>query len=236
MTTVTGCHLIPKPVELGQSKVKAVPAKAPKTVEAEKQAAEFVARKTGEARDAALATHASTNVVVPLTDARDAALGLRYSLGAPATPWDDSGAVLAQRLGRLENKLDRALDEYRTGTAPLVGKKIEGTGIVSVPYFLWVALVIGFFFLLWTGLKVAGVLYPPVGVGVEGLSAVGRLSAATVRKGFEQAVAGGEQFKEALEKSEIPSEIRASVLDLFRRHQMVSQDRDVQEVVKSLTR
>lgn len=235
-TLLTGCGtLIPKPVELGQRKIEAVPAKSDKQVEAEKQAAHYVAEQTSLARDAALVEHSSTNVLQPITEARDAAQGLSYSLGAPASPWTDSGAALAARLERLENRLDRALAEHREDVSRDVGKKIEGTGLVRVPYFLWLGLVAGALFVLWTGLKIAGALYPPVGVGVAGLSAAGRLSSRVVAKGFEQIVAGGESFKKALQNCDLSDEGKDLVLDLLRRHQMVSQDHDVQRVVRAMT-
>lgn len=234
---LTGCStLFPKRVEIGQSKVQAIPSKTAKAAETEKQAAAYVASKVAAARDAVL-TAGPTNAIPPLTDARDAAQGLSYSLGAPLAPWTDSGAALAARLGLLEARLDREIDRAREKQAPLVGKKIEGTGVISVPYFLWLGIVAGAVFLLWTGLKILSLVYPPVGLGVAGLSGVGRVSASLVRKSLEQVVAGAESFKAALDKSGLEDKVKQDVLDLFRRHQMVSQqDPAVQDLVRKLTR
>jgi hypothetical protein len=232
---VAGC-LVPKPVELGQKRVQPVPTKSDRQVEAEKQAADFVAKKIDQGRDQALRVNASTNVLEPLTDARDAAHGLRYSLGAPLSPWENSGAEMALRLGFLEAKLDRALAEHRRDVEPLVGKKIEGTGLIRIPYFLWVGLILLFLFLLWTALRIVGAIYPVVGLGVSGLSAAGRVGSATVKRALEQVVKGGEAFKEAVDRADLDDKAKTVVLDLLRRHQMVSQDTDIQELVRKMTR
>jgi hypothetical protein len=233
---VAGCQLVPKPVELVQKKVQEVPIKTEKQVEAEKQAADYVAKKIDQGRDQALKVNASTNVIEPLTDARDAAHGLRQSLGSPMTPWNDNGAEMALRLGFLEAKLDRALAEHRQDVAPLVGKKIEGTGLIQIPYFLWVGLVLLFFFVLWTALKIVGAIYPVVGLGVSGLSAAGRVGSSTITKALEQVVKGGEAFKGAVDRADLDDKAKAVVLDLLRRHQMMSQDTDIQELVRKMTR
>lgn len=232
---VAGCNLMPKPVEIGQQKVRAVPAKSSQAVEAERQAAQLITQRTSEARDAVLLSGA-TNALPPLTDARDAALGLSYSLGAPLRPWESSGAELSARLGYLEAKLDRALSQYRVDVAPNVGKKIEGTGLLQIPYFLWLALVAGGLFLVWTGIQIVGAVYPPVGLGVRGLSAAGRIGGRTAARAFEQVVRGGEAFKDALDRSDLDDRVKASVLDMLRRHQMGSQDEQVQVLVRDLTR
>jgi hypothetical protein len=223
-------------VEYGQSKVKAAPIKRAETVEAEKQAGEFVHREIVAARDAALATGASTNVLNPLSEARIASEGLSYSLGSPANRWERSGDELYQRLGRLENKFDTALDDYRKSQAPLVGKKIEGTGLFQIGYFTNVALIVGFLFLVYAALKIVFLIYPPVGLGVSGISAVGRVSSSLLKKGFEQVISGSEHFKEALENSGLEEAAKKEVLNLFRLHQMGRQDKDVQDLVKDLTK
>lgn len=231
-----GCGLIPKPVEIGQTKVRAVPGKTDRQIEVEKQAALYVAQQADQARDAALRESASTNVVRPLSEARDAAFGLSYSLGAPARPWDDSAADLVRRLNAMESKLDRALDRYRDRVAPDVGKKIEGTGVLQIPYFLWLAIVAGGLFLLWTGIKIVGAVYPAVGLGVRGLSAAGHIGSRTAVKALEQVVRGGEAFKQALDRSDLDDRAKQAVRDLLRRHQMVSQDEEVQVLVQNMTR
>jgi hypothetical protein len=97
-------------------------------------------------------------------------------------------------------------------------------------------LIVGAFFLLWIALKIASVFYPPVGLGAAGLSLAGRAGAWTVRKGFEQVVSGAEAFKDAVQKSGLEKDVQDQVLDLLKRHQMVSQDREVQELIRKMTR
>jgi hypothetical protein len=118
----------------------------------------------------------------------------------------------------------------------LVGKKIEGTGLIRIPYFLWVGLILLFLFLLWTALRIVGAIYPVVGLGVSGLSAAGRVGSATVKRALEQVVKGGEAFKEAVDRADLDDKAKTVVLDLLRRHQMVSQDTDIQELVRKMTR
>lgn len=233
---VTGCSLIPKPVEFFQKKVEAVPEKTRAQAEAERQAAAYTSDRIGDARDAALIEGASTNVVTPLTDARDAAVGLRYSLGAPEDPWRGSGEELALRLAAMEARLARRLDRYRDEVAPLEGKKIEGTGRIRMPYFVWLGIVAGVLFLLWSGVKLYGTVNPAVGLGVSGLSAAGRFGARSVRRGFEQVVAAGESFKEEVDKLDIDDAVKAKVKELLRTVQMERQDSDVQDVIRKMTR
>lgn len=232
----TGCSLWPKPVELGQRKVEPVPAKNGKAHEADRQAAEYVARKVSEAADAAHATEAPAVVMEPIADARVVASSLRLSLGPPDAKWDGPSVALADRMDRMEARLNHRIDAYREKTAPLVGKKIEGTGWAQVPYFLWVGGVALLAWLGWHAVRLFGMLYPPVGAGVAGLQAAGRVPVAVVSKGFEQLVKGGEEFKQALKQSGLEADVRDHVLDLFRRHQMQAQDTAVQDVVRSVTK
>ena len=93
-----------------------------------------------------------------------------------------------------------------------------------------------FFFVLWTGLKIVGAVYPIVGLGVSGLSAAGRVGSSTVTKALEQVVKGGEAFKNSLDKLDLDDQAKSGVLDLLRKHQMMSQDTDIQELIRKMTR
>lgn len=236
LACVTGCGLIPKRVEVGQKRVEAVPEKTPAARESEKQAADYVARKIGEAADAANATSAPSIVADPIADAREVSGALRLSLGPPSDKWNGKAVDLSDRLSKMESRLNSRIDAYRDRTAPMVGKKIEGTGWLQVPYFIWVGGVLLLVWLGWHAVRVFGMLYPPVGVGVAGLQAVGRVPAKVVAKGFNQLVKGGEEFKAALKEADVDDKVRDFVLDLFRRHQMQVQDGDVQNLIRSATK
>lgn len=233
---LSGCGLIPKSVEIGQRKVQAVPAKKPPQIEAEKQAAKFTADKAVETLVAATREGASTNVTAPARETVVVASGLSSSLGSPSTPWSGTADALAGRLSAMEARLDNAIDAMRRSQARDVGKPIEGTGWFQVPYLVWVGCVAAFLFVVWTGLKIAGLIYPPVGAGVAGLSAVGRVSSSVVRRALEQTVRGAELFKESVEAAHFDDATKKSVLALFRSHQQQSQDEHIQTLVRDLTR
>ena len=236
---LAGCSLIPKAVEFGQKKVKPIPGKTASTVEAEKKAAEFVSEKVVEAREAALVTGASTNVLVPLKEAADASQGLLFSLGAPADRWQRSGEELATLLGRQANERDRAIDKLRQSLVPLAGKKIEGSGWFQIPWIVYVlGVVLGVivvYKLVKIGIGIAGTFYPPIGAGESGLRAVGRVAAPIITKGFHQFVAGAESYKDAILKNGWEDKVKQEALALFRTHMMSKQDQDVQTVVKGMT-
>lgn len=232
----TGCGLIPKTVEFGQRKVKGIPPKTTAQLEAEREAAKYAADQSLETLVAASHEGASTNVLTPARKTLVVTSALSSSLGAPASPWKGEADALARRLGTMEARLDAAVESMRKRQAQDVGKKIEGTGWLQVPYLLWVGIVVGGGFLVWTVLKIVGTIYPPVGLGVSGLSFAGRASASVVQTALHQVVRGGEWFKDKLSTVELTPEQRAAVLDLFRTQQQSSQDEQVQELLKKLTR
>jgi len=237
LNLVAGCSLFPKPVELFQKKVRAVPAKTSATIEAEKQAATFAEQKVTEAREAALVTGASTNVLSPLKEASDASQALAFSLGAPASRWSRSGDELATMLGHQASMRDQALERFRANQAPLVGKKIEGSGLFQVPYFVWVGGVALLLWLVWMGSKFAAIAYPPIGVGVAGLSAAGRLAGHEAAEGFGMVVKGIDGARKEIEKSHLAAEVKAWVDGVIIRHQQAAQTSPViQEAVKQMTR
>lgn len=230
---LTSCSLLPGKVEYFQKKVKPVPVAAdqPRLVESQKQAAQFLDRKVSEARLAAALTQADLTVQTPLSDAASVSGPLFMSLGPPATPWLSSGPDLAKDLSRQTALLDHKVDAYAKRTEPLEGKKIEGTGFFQIGYFTQLALFVGLAAVLWIGWKFLGTVYPVAGLAQN---VVGRISSKVFHAGFHQVVEGGEKFKALVKDANCalsPDEIKA----LYAQAQQMTQDRDVQDVVKKLT-
>jgi hypothetical protein len=231
-----GCAWMrPKAVEFGQSKVKPVPVTSPQETELQKQAADFVKTRTQKAKEKALVTQAAPEVVRAVTEAELVADGLSVSLGPPKDPWRDEAERLAGLLKNQQARFDAQLDAYRKAVAPHVGKKIEGTGLLKIGYFQMWGLAIGAVLLIGLGLKIYGMANPVVGAGVAAVSAVGRIGAGVVSKAFSEVVAGGEAFKEYVEKSPLTAEVKATVLDLFSRAHAEAQNDPAKEIVKKMT-
>ena len=226
-----GCSLFPKSVEYFQKSVKAVPTASSALQENQKQAAQAVDSKIQEARIAAAETRADPSVQVPLAQAAPVARALTYSLGPPISLWTDNLTNLADSLNTKTAKLDKKVDDYAKDVQPLVGKKIEDTGLFKIGYFTQIGLLFGLGALVWFGLKVYGVFNPAVGTAT---SVVGRVSSKVLHAGFHQVVAGGEKFKELVEKANkslSPDEIK----ELFAQAHERSQDQGVQDLIKQIT-
>lgn len=224
---------MPARVEHFQKKVKSVPTAAtePKLVEAQKQAAQFVDKKVTEAQTAAAATSADVSVQVPLAEAAVVSGPLVTSMGPPASPWTGTAPKLAGKVDAETAKLDKKVATYAVKTAPLVGKEIEGTGLIQMGFFTQWALVLGVLALGWVALKVYGMVNPVAGLASN---VVGRVSSKLLHAGFHQVIEGGEKFKELAEAAN-----RALTFDeikaLYRQAQEATQDRSVQGLVKQLT-
>ena len=146
---LTGCGLIPKPVEFGQDKVKAFPRHPAAQLEAERQAAALAADRAREAEDLADGTPAAK----PAGEAAELSEAVSRSLGPPSDPWKKEAEKLVVRLDSLTAKYNRLLDRFKEQNDENAGKKIEGTGFLQVPYFLWLGLLFGALFIVWNVLK-----------------------------------------------------------------------------------
>lgn len=234
---LAGCGIIPKPVEIGQKKVKAVPEQTARGAEAERQAAAYVSARVDAAQTGMAAeygTNAPPAVAAPLADAAPVARALTTSLGPPLSPWDDTGDALAARLLSEVARLNQRMDRYTADTRGMAGKKIEGTGWLQIPWILYApAMVLGFILLLTIGrmaLRAAALANPTVGLG---LSAV-KLPAAALKQGFAQLIAAGERFKEEVETRFEPA-VAEKVKELFRTSHQTQQDAQIQSAVKTIT-
>jgi hypothetical protein len=229
----SGCGLMPRNVEYFQRKVEAVPAKPDAMVEVEKQGARLTADLVEAARIAAWAEAASTNVINPLSDAQLVSRAVSGSMGQPASRWQGEPEVLADKIDARSARLDAKVEDYRDAVQRDVGKKIEGTGLLKIPYFLNAALVVGIPLVLFWMAKIALNIWNPAVGGV--LGKVQRIGADTVRRGFGQVVLGVESFKAKLDELDLDDKAKAAIKGLLREKLVDNQDFDVQQVTRTLT-
>jgi hypothetical protein len=191
-----GCALIPKPVELFQKKVHAFPEASAKLVEVQKetaQRAKEAARTTFETalqQDVSPELRADARDTVVLTDA------VATSIGPPAKPSGVSADLLAKELRAEIARLNQKIDAFQEQNEKVAGKKIEGTGWLQIPYFVYLAVVIFVLIIGWhllhtvvTGLQVAGVANPALGVA----GSVGSAAMSEIETMMKKVMAGAQK-------------------------------------------
>jgi len=233
LAILAGCGtLIPKKVEFFQKKVQAVPEKTAKDLEVERQAAYAASLAARLTVDAAVKNNDPATVVTPAKNTEALTAAVSTSLGPPQTI--PSGAVtnLANKVIENRAELDRKVARYADKVEPLVGKKIEGTGLIRIPYFVYIGGIALVIFLVWTGLKLYGSVNPVVGLGTN---VVGRVSGSVLSGAVSELSKGGELFKEKVAESELTAEVKAKVLELFSHAHAKAQDKSTQDIVKALT-
>lgn len=232
-TSLCGCSLLPKQVEFFQKKVRPFPEQSAREKETTKQAADLAARRAEETLVAAVSNQSPVSVISPAADTKALTRAVTVSLGPPNSIYAGAATNLAARVESNASDLDRRVDKFAAKEAPLVGKKIEGSGFFHVGYFTYVGIIFGLVFLAWTALKIYGSINPVVGVGTN---VVGRVSSHVLKRSYAEVVEGGERFKEYLDHSELAAEAKHKVMDLFSRAQKENQSRDTQALVKDLTK
>lgn len=231
LTLVVGCGIIPKRVEFFQKKVQEVPVPTVAHNETVKQAAAFVAEKTKESHFVAAKENASTNLQYLTYESSIVANSLSDSLGKPLNPWKTDAEKLALKLDAFEAKLDRKFDEFKERNDELAGKKIESSGLIQISYFTY---IFGLFVLvafLWFGVKILGILYPPVQIG----STIASIPINVAQKMAAQAIKGGENFKKRIVEEIDDPQFAETVKKIFREEQEKAQDQDIQEIIKKAT-
>lgn len=230
---LSGCGtLIPKKVELFQREVKAVPVKTEAHVEVEKQAVKLAGEKAREAER--IATADGSQAAIPAAEAAVLSEAVSRSLGPPENPWSGPVASLATKVDTLAARLDQRLDDYRDRVRRDVGKDIEGTGLVQVPYLLWLGgaafLALLVYLVLRTILQAVSVSNPPVALGLSMASLGSRFAG----KALREVVAGGEEFKKWVKAEINDPAIQARVLEAFRVQQERKQSPEVQAILKEV--
>ena len=235
--SLTGCStLIPKRVELFQDKVRPFPEPAAYSQQLEKQLVQRLRQKTAQTVRAALVENSSNSVIVPAREAERLATSEAAKVGPPEKPSQLDSFDLATRLETAVAKLDTKVEDFKKGNDENAGKKIEGTGLVSIPYFAWIggiALVV--VIALFVGkllLSAAAAANPGAAIGLNVVGAVGNIAT----KGFSQLIKGGEEFKDWVVKEIGDQGLQTKILDAFRVKQQAAQDQDVQNAVLAATK
>lgn len=238
----SGCSLIPHKVEFFQDKVHKVPELTNSQREVEKQAALAAKFKASETLTAAIAENSSTNVVAPATETAKLTDVVSEMVGPPAKPATVDTDRLVQEVRSALAKQDAKLESFKRANDENAGKKIEGTGWLQIPYFVYVGLVALVILVAWhllhtvlTGLQVAGVANPALGAaGGVGSALMGGIESG-FGKAFSQVVKGGEAFKDWMGKEVEDPALRQKILDGFKAAHQKAQDESVQTVVKAVT-
>lgn len=234
----TGCGIFPKRVEFFQEKIQRFPVPKAAEREVQRQAAQRAAETAEEVLRAALLDGSTPAVTEPADETAKLTDAVSRSLGPPVSPSILPSDELSRKLDKALAKLNQRLDGFREESDKNVGKKVEGTGVFSVPYFAWVGGLAIVGFLIWTVLRafvnVAAAGNPAVAVGLTAVRAGGRLASAAVG----QLVTGGEKFLGKLksEAPELSDDLRKKVEDLFRNAHKESQDAAVRDVVDKLVK
>lgn len=236
---LVGCALLPKKVEFGQDKVQAFPEKRTWESEVQKQTAQRAAEKADEVVREARTEGALPTVIAPAEDAAVLTRAVSMSLGPPENPSFLEAKLLAQKLDNTVARLDRRIADFKSDNNENAGKKIEGTGIIQMPYLVFAGGVvvlgfIGFIVLsaVWGGLKVFALANPPVAMGMSAVNLGGK----ALSSGVAQLLKGGEKFKDAVEeKFKDNPEVQEAILRLFKDEHEKAQSPEMQAVVRQLT-
>jgi hypothetical protein len=234
--SLCGCSLIPKKVEFFQDKVHKFPQPTAKQEELQREAAALAKQKTQETVDEALKENASPYVLSPAREAEKLADAVSTSLGPPVSPSTDSGKAAA-RLNSAVGKHDQKVAAFAEDNDKNAGKKIEGTGLLQIPYFVWVGGVVLFVVVGWhlAKLVIEGLqAYPPT--AVPATVAIGGLHVAedVAGKALKQVVAGGQAFKTWITNEIKDADLKDKVLGAFTANHQTAQDEDVQTLVKGI--
>lgn len=232
---LAGCStFVPKRVEFFQDKVAQMPEPTAREREVQKQTAQRAYERAQQTYTAALTNHCVPAVTIPAEDTVILTRSVSTSLGPPVSPATEPSKELAARLDSVVAKLDRRLEDFREDNDKNTGKKIEGTGVFTVPYFVWVggALALAFigFQVLKLVLTVAAAANPGAGLALGGLTVAGNVAA----KGIAQIVKGGQNFKDWVGKNVDDSKLKEQLIEAFRAAHQQAQDTDVQHLVQAI--
>lgn len=232
---LTGCSLVPKRVEFFQDKVHKFPAVTAKQEELQREAAALAKQKAAVVVDEALKENASPYVLAPAREVEKLTDSVSTSLGPPVSPADNTTNVVA-KLEKAVAKHNNSVVNFAKENDKDAGKKIEGTGLLQIPYFAYAGGVLGFILLVWVVLRAvlaaASAANPGAAVAVGGMN----VATSVLSKGFHQIVEGGEAFKDWIKHEVSDPGLQQRILSAFQANHVTAQDSDVQAVVKQLTK
>jgi hypothetical protein len=238
---LTGCGtLIPKRVELGQDKVEKVPVASATELEKQRRAAAMAEEQANKTLEAAIGVDAPVCVTEPAKATVDLTDAVAKSVGPPKNPIqpNEDPHKVANDLRSAIAKLNARLDDFKADNDKNAGKKIEGTGWLQVPYFIWLGgfLLVAFvglvlFGVAWSFVKMYAMSNPPVQLGVNAV----QMGANFLKKAVGEITKGGERFKQAVEREVQDPALQARIKELFRVEHERAQSSEVQELVKAIT-
>lgn len=228
---LSGCTLIPKPVEYFQDRVQPAPEYGPAADESLRQAAKLAATRAEDTERAAIATDADPAVLNPAQDTSRLTGAVSARLGPPVSPWQGEIDSLIARMNKQQARLERELASYRESIRSNVGKPIEGTGAIRLPYFGHLLLVLALAVAAWGVLRIVAAVNAPVSVGLKTIQGSSRF----LGRSLAEVVEAGQDFKNRLRnRFRDQPDLAESILDDFRDAHRTSQSRDVQRVVGDL--
>jgi hypothetical protein len=232
MLGLTGCGILPKRVEFFQDKVQRFPVPASKQIELQREVARKANDKAAETLHQAIKENSSPTLLVPAAETEKLTAAVAESVGAPAkSPAKLETDALITDLRAQMAKLDNKVTEFVKDNNENAGKKIEGTGLVQVPYFAWTGGILVFLLVGWYILRTvagaAALANPGAAVGVGAMNVAGSV----VSKAFQQVVKGGEEFKDWVGKEINDPALKQKVLDAFTAAHKETQDQDVKSLV-----
>lgn len=233
---LSSCSLVPKNVEFFQKKVKPFPDPTPKQEEVQRETAARAKEAAADTLVTAVKEDSSTNLVAKATDTAVLTDAVAVSLGPPISPSGAPATELASDLNHQVAKHNKKVDKFADANEAVEGKKIEGTGLLSVPYFLWVGIIALVVIVGWhlakLALTAASAANPGAMVGVAGMN----ITSATAAKAVHQIVTGGEAFLAWVKTEITDSGLSQKITDAFLNAHKKAQDSDVKAVVNQITK
>jgi hypothetical protein len=228
---LTGCNIIPKPVEYFQDRVQPMPERKPQADESLRQAARLAADRAAATEHAALSTAAAPEVLQPASDTAILTSAVSAQVGPPARAWTGDATALIARMDAQEASYRRELESYRADVRELAGKKIEGTGAIQVGYFTHLLILAAIMAVAWLILKIVAITNAPVSVGLKTIEGGSKF----LGRAFGELVEAGQDFKTRLKQRLADNpELLESILADFKTAHQSSQSRDTQKAVEEV--
>lgn len=234
---LTGCGtLMPKPVEFGQDKVEKFPVFKPQEREVQRQVARKVDEAAQEVVELAIRENLPTNVVERVKRVAKMTDALKTSVGPPINkPGADSEKMADSLISKAGEFVVRVQD-FAVENDDNAGKKIEGTGLIKVPYFVYLFGLVFVGILALTAYKVLSPilkgLNPAVGVGLNVVEMGGKAMSRSV----SQLVKGGKGFLKNIQSEVADPGVREQVEKIFKASHKEAQDETTRKAVDHLTK
>lgn len=221
--------------EFGRKSVPKLPEKVtPRFQETQKEGLTYVKYKLDDVWTYSLTNDVSTNLAADIYATKRVVDALCLQVGPPRYEFKGNFTNLIRNIVGTVSEYDRQMDTFERKLEPLEGKKVEGSGWLSISYWTYYLIMAVVLVVLYITIKILLTIFAPeVAVG---LNSAGRMTSGMLSKAFSQLVAGGEAFKENLDKITDNRELQEKIKHTFRTSQMAEQDKQVQNIVRTLTK